>query len=148
MSKHFIRAGTVLRNSSLYHIDQNNKHTDIKVHDIFKDKLVAAFSGPAPFSRLDTELAKLYVNFFNPIIEQGVDEIVAIYYQDAFVCKKFEDEISDSKNRIKIYADGDGFFARDHEINFDFTYSGLSMRNWRWCGIIDDRAAMNAVHEL
>lgn len=139
MSSFAITPGTKFDASLLYHIDGDQIHKHIRIDDIFKDKLSVVFGGPAPFSRLDTEQAELYEQFSGDMLKH-VDQIVAIYPQDAFVCKKFKEEISSktNSNNVVYYADGDAFFLRDYNIMLDLTFQGLCVRSDRWCGVIKD----------
>lgn len=134
-----LRAGMIIKNSPIYYMDSEKKHSSIRVEEIFKDKIIVVFGGPAPFSRLDTEHATAYAKQTSEILNLGIDEVIAIYCQDAFVCDKFQEEIyQKTNNHIKIYGDGDGFFARDHGINIDLTYQGLCMRSRRWAAVINN----------
>lgn len=132
--------GSNIKNSVVYYIDSNKIHQHIRVNDIFTNKISVVFGGPAPFSKLDTEHAELYERFAQQLLDQGVEQVVAIYCQDAFVCKKFQEEIvtKAGTNNVKYYADGDGFFTNEHGIGIDFTCHGLSLRSARWCAVIDN----------
>ena len=96
--------------------------------------------GPAPFSRLDTEQACDYETLSNEILAEGVDGIIGIYVQDAFVTTKFQEHVRTqlSSANVKFYADGDGFFARGNNLVHDFTYSGLGQRSGRWAMVLND----------
>jgi peroxiredoxin len=140
MNEFGITTGTVLDASILYYIDENNLHKHLRVDDIFKDKVSVVFGGPAPFSKLDTEQAKLYEQASSELLSHNIDQVVGIYCQDAFVCKKFQEDVSKEigTSNVKYYADGDGFFVRDYKLWLDFTFHGLSLRSWRWCAVVED----------
>jgi len=87
--------GSNIKNSVVYYIDSNKIHQHIRVNDIFTNKISVVFGGPAPFSKLDTEHAELYERFAQQLLDQGVEQVVAIYCQDAFVCKKIPGRNSD-----------------------------------------------------
>lgn len=123
----------------LYHIDDKDIHSSMKLLDIVKGRRLVFFGGPAPFSRLDTEQATEYAKLSARMIEK-VDMVYGIYCQDAFVCKEFE-KLIDSKvgnNALVILADGDAFFIRSNGLEEDFTFQGLSIRSHRWAAVVND----------
>jgi peroxiredoxin len=121
----------------LYHIDDKDIHSSMKLLDIVKERRLVFFGGPAPFSKLDTEQATAYARLCAKMMEK-VDMVYGIYCQDAFVCKEFEKQI-DTKvgnNALVILADGDAFFARSNGLDEDFTFQGLSIRSHRWSAVV------------
>jgi len=72
----------------LYHIDDKDIHSSMKLLDIVKERRLVFFGGPAPFSKLDTEQATAYARLCAKMMEK-VDMVYGIYCQDAFVCKEF-----------------------------------------------------------
>ena len=124
----------------LYHINENDLHVSIPITELFANKRLVVFMGPAPFSRLDTEQACAYETHSKEILAEKVDGIVGIYVQDAFVINKFQEHVRSqtSSANIKFYGDGDGFFSRGNNLVHDFTYSGLSQRMGRWAMVIND----------
>lgn len=140
MSDFPIIPGTKLDASILYYIDNNRLHKHLRIDDIFRNNISVVFGGPAPFSKMDSEHAELYERASQEFLDLGINQVVAIYCQDAFVCKKFQEEITSktSTNNVKYYADGDAFFIRDYRIAIDFTFQGLCLRSPRWCAVVDD----------
>lgn len=132
--------GTTLEHGVLYHIDDKRIHASIKVSDLFKEGRIVVFGGPAPFSRLDSEHAELYERSAEELKSLGVDNIVALYCQDAFVCQKFREEISGrvGSDHVRYYGDGDGFFMQAYGLGHDFTHQGLAVRSERWCAVVND----------
>lgn len=124
----------------LYRIDENNTHSSIKVNELFADKRVVVFMGPAPFSRLDTQQASDYEARSDEILNQGVTEIFGIYVQDAFVMNKFQETIrrGEATANVKFYGDGDGFFVKANGLMHDFTFEGLSTRCGRWAFVLNN----------
>lgn len=133
----------------LYYIDSNKKHSSITVADVFRGGPVVVFGGPAPFSGLDTEQAEQYEHAYDQLHKLGIDQVVAIYAQDAFVCEKFREEVSRSTggNNLKYYADGDGFFIKAYDLCRDFTYQGLSVRSERWCAVVKENMVKFVQHD-
>ena len=124
----------------LYRIDENNVHGSINVNELFADKRVVVFMGPAPFSRLDSQQANEYESLSNEILAQGINEIFGIYVQDAFVMNKFQETVRSQTGsaNVKFYGDGDGFFVKANNLMHDFTFEGLSTRCGRWAYILNN----------
>ena len=135
-----LHAGQRLLVGILYHINENDLHSSITITELFANKRLVVFMGPAPFSRLDTEQAVDYETYSEEILAEKVDGIVGIYVQDAFVMNKFQDHVrrQTGSANVKFYGDGDGFFSRGNNLVHDFTYSGLSQRMGRWVMVIND----------
>jgi peroxiredoxin len=125
----------------VYFIDENRLHRDIKINDLFAGKKTVVFGGPAPFSNLDTQQAEQYQLASAELLSLGVDQVVGIYVQDAFVMQKFKEHIAEKTgiDNIGFYGDGDGFFAQANYLTHDFTFQGLSTRSIRWCAVLNDR---------
>lgn len=124
----------------LYRIDENNSHSSVKVNELFADKRVLVFMGPAPFSRLDTQQAIEYEKLSSEILKQGINEVFGIYVQDAFVMNKFQETVraQAGSSNVKFYGDGDGFFVKANNLMHDFTFEGLSTRCGRWAFVLNN----------
>lgn len=138
-----------LEHGLVYYINQDRIHSFIKIADLFKEGRIAVFGGPAPFSRLDTEHATMYEKASAELKSLGIDKIVAIYVQDAFVCKKFSEEVASNagSNNVEYYADGDAFFTQAYGLGHNFTNQGLSMRCDRWCAITNNGTVEYVQHD-
>jgi peroxiredoxin len=125
---------------TVYYINDDNVHSSIPVAELFANRRLVVFMGPAPFSRLDTEQAVDYEFRSSEILAERVDGIIGIYVQDAFVTNKFQEHIirQTSSNNVKLYGDGDGYFARGNNLVHDFTNSGLGQRSGRWVMVLND----------
>lgn len=130
--------GKELVSSVIYHINDLGMHDSTALSELISDKRVLIFMGPAPFSRLDTEQASEYETLSSDILGQGIDQIMGIYVQDAFVMKKFQEQVQSSVNskNIKFYGDGDAFLVKANNIMEDFTFQGLSVRVGRWAVVV------------
>jgi peroxiredoxin len=124
----------------VYRINSDKLHESVNIKDLFADKRIVVFMGPAPFSRLDTEQATGYENLSDDILAQKVDEIIGLYVQDAFVMNKFQEQVREisGTGNVKFYADGDGFFVKANNLSHDFTFEGLSTRSGRWAFILNN----------
>lgn len=122
----------------VYRINDSGIHESQDCLPLFQEKRVLVFGGPAPFSRLDTQQATDYANYSIKLVENGLDTIYGIYCQDAFVMKEFDNKIKQTypNHKINFYGDGDGFFTKAHQLEYNFTFQGLSMRSIRFAMIV------------
>lgn len=127
-----------LVSSVLYHINDLGMHDSVAASELMSNKRVLIFMGPAPFSRLDTEQAREFETLSNDILSNGIDQVLGIYVQDAFVMNKFKEQIQKEAGsaNVKFYGDGDAFFVKANSIMQDFTFQGLSVRVGRWAVVV------------
>jgi peroxiredoxin len=135
-----LSAGQKLESGVLYCLDKNKMHQSKNITDVFAGRRVVVFMGPAPFSKLDTEQALEYEKLSTEILAEKVDAVIGIYVQDAFVMKKFQEQISTDagSSNIEFYGDGDGLFVKANNLMHDFTFQGLSTRCGRWAFVVND----------
>jgi len=124
---------------TVYRINESGEHGSHTIQSIVKDRRVVIFGGPAPFSRLDTEQATEYARLSDSLLEY-VDHVYGIYCQDAFVMKQFEQHITNivPTNKVIFHADGDAFWTRSQQLDYNFTYQGLSVRSGRYAMVLND----------
>lgn len=134
---------------AVFYIDDERRHSSTSVAEIFKDCTAVVFGGPAPFSRLDTEQAEQYEQASAELLSLGINRVVAIYCQDAFVCQKFRETVSAKvgTDNVRYYGDGDGYFVQAYNLWHDFTGQGLSMRSERWCAVVRDNVVKFVEHD-
>lgn len=135
-----ITFGTSLNQGTLYYINDAGLHSHISVEDLFLNGRTVVFGGPAPFSRLDSQHAEQFEIKVEDFKSLGIDKVVAIYCQDAFVCQKFREMISQKaqSDSLRYYADGDGGFIMNYGMSRNFTNSGLGVRSERWAAVVTD----------
>lgn len=143
-----LKVGTRLEFGQVYKINEKGIHDKFPVASLFTERIIV-FGGPAPFSRLDTEQAiafeKASAEFFN----NGVNKVLGIYCQDAFVMKQFQKHVEEQagSGNVVFYGDGDGFFIRNYGLECDFTYQGLSVRSHRWAAVVQDCVIKHIEHD-
>jgi glutaredoxin/glutathione-dependent peroxiredoxin len=71
------------------------------------------------------------------ILEKGVDEIVVLTTNDAFVMGAWAEQ-SGAKDRILFVSDGNADFVRKAGLDFDGTARGMGTRAKRFAMIVDD----------
>jgi len=134
-----LQLGDIMTLGSVYRIDPDGVHVNRSIESLLRGNRAVIFGGPAPFSRLDTEQAKQYADLSKQILKH-VNVIYGIYCQDAFVMKKFDEHVSQEHpdHGVTFYGDGDAFFIRNYNLQYDFTNQGLSVRSGRYAFIVND----------
>jgi peroxiredoxin len=132
--------GQVLDLGVVYKLNSSGIHESANIKDLFAGKRIVVFMGPAPFSRLDTEQATDYERLSSQILQKRVDQIIGVYVQDAFVMKKFQEQVHETagSSNTEFYGDGDGFFVKANNLTHDFTFEGLSTRCGRWAMVLNN----------
>lgn len=141
-----LKPGDKVELGTVYRITPAGLHDKFAVDSLLSDKRAVIFGGPAPFSRLDTQQATDYARLGDELLKH-VDIIYGIYCQDAFVMKQFDLHIATAvpNHAVAFYGDGDAFFARAHQLDYNFTYQGLSMRTGRYAIITNDKVIEHIV---
>lgn len=107
--------------------------------DLFAGKKVAVFSLPGAFTpTCSSNHLPRYEELFQEFKAQGVDEIICVSVNDAFVMFKWGQE-QGNKN-VYLLPDGNGEFTRKMGMLVDKSNVGFGMRSWRYSMIVDDCA--------
>jgi peroxiredoxin len=143
-----LKIGDLVGAGVVYKINAAGIHESIPTRELLMNKRVIIFSGPAPFSRLDTEQSTEYASLSKDLLKY-VDNVYGIYCQDAFVMNHFDKHIKEtvSDHYIEFYGDGDAFFTRAHKLDHDFTNHGLSLRSVRYALVVKNEVIEYAVSD-
>ncbi|HSH85466.1 MAG TPA: glutathione peroxidase [Guyparkeria sp.] len=116
---------------------QNNDWVDVTTDDIFKGKTVAVFSLPGAFTPTCSSSHVPRFNELAPVFkEHGVDEIVCLSVNDAFVMNEWaEDQNAD---QIRFIPDGNGDFTEGMGMLVDKDDLGFGKRSWRYSMLVKD----------
>ena len=128
-----LRAGDRIDTGAVYRINSEGTHELKHVESLLDGSRVLIFGGPAPFSRLDTEQAKLFAHHSAALIKH-VKFVYGFYAQDAFVMKRFDDLVRETEpnHNVNFYGDADLLFAKNYGLDHDFTFQGLGTRTGRY----------------
>lgn len=110
---------------------------DVTTDDLFKGKKVVVFSLPGAFTPTcsSTHLPR-YNDLAAEFSKHGVDEIVCISVNDAFVMNAWaEDQESDN---ITLIPDGNGEFTKGMGMLVDKSAIGFGPRSWRYSMLVND----------
>ena len=110
---------------------------DLSSSEIFGGKKVVVFSLPGAFTpTCSSNHLPRYDELFDEFKAQGVDAIVCVAVNDAFVMFKWGRELG-NKN-IFLLPDGNGEFTRKMGMLVDKSNVGFGMRSWRYSMLVDD----------
>lgn len=110
---------------------------DLTTDDIFKGKKVVVFSLPGAFTpTCSSNHLPRYEELYEEFKAQGVDTIICISVNDAFVMFQWGKQIG-AKN-VFLLPDGNGEFTRKMGMLVDKSNLGFGMRSWRYSMLVND----------
>ena len=106
--------------------------------EIFRDKKVVLFAVPGAFTPACSQRhLPGYVDRAANIKAKGIDEIVCVAVNDAFVMGAWGKE-QKTEGKVRMLADGSGDFARALGLELDLTKGGLGVRSKRYAMLVDN----------
>jgi glutaredoxin-like protein len=110
---------------------------DIATDELFKGKTVVAFSLPGAYTPTcsSTHLPR-YNELAQVFKDNGVDEIVCIAVNDAFVMNEWK--AGQEADNITFIPDGNGDFSQGMGMLVDKRDLGFGMRSWRYSMLVKD----------
>ncbi|MFN7953939.1 MAG: peroxiredoxin [bacterium] len=111
---------------------------DVTVGEVFAGKKVVMFAVPGAFT--PTCSAKHLPGFLEKADElkkKGVDEIVCVSVNDAFVMGAWGDA-NKTKGKVRMLADGNGDFTKAVGLTLDGTGFGMGHRSQRYAMVVQD----------
>lgn len=111
---------------------------DRTTDDLFAGKRVVVFSLPGAFTpTCSTSHLPRYEELYDEIRAQGVDAVICISVNDAFVM--FQWGKQQGANNVFLLPDGNGEFTRKMGMLVDKSNLGFGMRSWRYSMVVNDR---------
>ncbi len=105
--------------------------------DIFKGKRVVVFSLPGAFTpTCSTSHLPRYEELFNQFKAEGVDEVICISVNDAFVMYQWG--LSQNAKNVFLLPDGNGEFTRKIGMLVEKSNLAFGLRSWRYSMLVDD----------
>ena len=132
-----IQAGDKVPSATLKTTDMK----DITTQELFGGRKVVLFAVPGAFT--PTCSAKHLPGFIDKADEiraKGVDEIVCLSVNDAFVMGAWAKDRA-AGDKVRLVADGNGDYARALGLELDGTRFGMGKRGQRFAMIVDDGIA-------
>jgi glutaredoxin-like protein len=123
--------------STVFKTRQNGQFVDISTNDIFKGKTVIVFSLPGAFTPTCSSSHVPRYNQLAPVFkENGVDDIICISVNDAFVMNEWA---ADQKaENITFLPDGNGDFTAGMGMLVGKEDLGFGKRSWRYSMLVRD----------
>lgn len=110
---------------------------DLTTDEIFKGRRVVVFSLPGAFTpTCSSNHLPRYEELHAAFAEQGVDQIVCLSVNDAFVMFQWGKHVG-AKN-VFLLPDGNGEFTRKMGMLVDKANLGFGMRSWRYSMLVND----------
>ncbi len=105
--------------------------------EIFGGKKIVLFSLPGAFTPTcsSTHLPK-YEELYEEIKATGVDEVICLSVNDAFVM--FQWGKAQGAEKVFLLPDGNGEFTRKMGMLVEKSNLGFGMRSWRYSMVVDD----------
>ena len=110
---------------------------DLTTQDVFGGKRVVVFALPGAFTPTcsSTHLPG-YEKLYEEIKAQGVDEVICLSVNDAFVMFQWGKKLGAEK--VFLLPDGNGEFTKGMDMLVEKSNLGFGMRSWRYSMVVDD----------
>ncbi len=116
---------------------QNHEWADITTDAVFKGKTVVVFSLPGAFTpTCSSTHVPRYNQLATTLKQHGVDEVVCISVNDAFVMNEWQKE--QKAFNITFMPDGNGDFSRGMGMLVPKNDLGFGDRSWRYSMLVKD----------
>ncbi len=111
---------------------------DVTVGELCKGKKIVLFAVPGAFTpTCSMKHLPGFLEQANAIKAKGVDEIVCLSVNDAFVMGAWGTH-NNAKGKVRMLADGNGEFAKAVGLTLDASGFGMGTRSQRYAMIIQD----------
>jgi glutaredoxin-like protein len=115
----------------------NDQWKDISTDELFKGRTVVLFSLPGAYTPTCSSTHLPRYNELAPVFKQnGVDEIVCVSVNDAFVMNEWK--VGQDAENISVIPDGNGDFSEGMGMLVDKRDIGFGMRSWRYSMLVKD----------
>jgi len=116
---------------------QDHEWLDVTTDEVFKGKTVVVFSLPGAFTPTCSSTHVPRYNQLTPVFKQhGVDDVVCISVNDAFVMNEWKSE--QGADNITFIPDGNGDFSAGMDMLVDKGDLGFGKRSWRYSMLVKD----------
>lgn len=123
--------------SARFRVRENHEWRDLTSEDVFKGKTVVVFSLPGAFT---PTCSSAHVPRYNQLAadlkRHGVDEVVCISVNDAFVMNEWQQ--AQRADNIRFLPDGNGEFTEKMGMLVDKEDLGFGKRSWRYSMLVKD----------
>ncbi|MEC4812705.1 MAG: glutathione peroxidase [Scytonema sp. PMC 1069.18] len=121
----------------VFRVRKDSNWEDVTTKDLFEDKTVIVFALPGAFT---PTCSSTHVPGYNQLArifkENGVDDIVCISVNDAFVMNEWAKD--QQAQNITFIPDGNGEFSQGMGMLVDKSDLGFGKRSWRYSMLVKD----------
>ena len=112
--------------------------TDITTDTLFSGKKVVLFAVPGAFTpTCSNKHLPGFIEKADEIRKKGVDEIICMSVNDAFVMKAWGEERG-AGDKVRLIADGNGDLTKALGLDFDGSGIGFGLRSQRFAAIVQN----------
>ena len=116
---------------------QDGQWKDVTTDEIFKGRTVVVFSLPGAYTPTCSSTHLPRYNELAPVFsQQGIDAIVCLSVNDAFVMSEWQKD-QDAPN-VRFIPDGNGEFTKGMGLLVDKSDLGFGARSWRYSMLVKD----------
>jgi glutaredoxin/glutathione-dependent peroxiredoxin len=116
----------------------DNGPQPVSTDELFKGRTVALFSVPGAFTpTCSAKHLPGYVEHADDLKARGIDEIVCISVNDAFVMGAWGKQAG-AENKVTMLADGNGDFVKALGLTMDASKFGMGTRGQRFSMLVRD----------
>ena len=120
-----------------FRIRQDGEWRDVSTRELFAGKTVVVFALPGAFTpTCSASHLPGYEKFADQIRSHGVDDILCISVNDAFVMNAWAKDQGVSK--VRVIPDGNGRFSEAMGMLVDKSDLGFGKRSWRYSMLVRD----------
>jgi glutaredoxin-like protein len=120
-----------------FHTRRNHEWIDVTRDEVFKGRTVVVFALPGAFTPTCSSTHVPRYNQLAPVFKQhGVDEVICISVNDAFVMNEWRDE--QKAFNVTFLPDGNGDFSRGMGMLVPKSDLGFGERSWRYSMLVRD----------
>jgi len=132
-----IKVGDKIPSVDLQHMGAKGVET-INSSDLFAGKKVVLFALPGAFTpTCSASHLPGYVVHSDDIFAKGVDRIVCLSVNDAFVMDAWG-KAHNADDRVMMIADGSGHFTKALGLELDLVAAGMGVRSQRYAMVVKD----------
>jgi glutaredoxin-like protein len=121
----------------IFRTRRNHEWVNVTTDEVFKGKTVVVFALPGAFTPTCSSTHVPRYNQLTPAFKQnGVDEVICISVNDAFVMNEWQNE--QNANNVTFMPDGNGDFSRGMGMLVPKNDLGFGDRSWRYSMLVKD----------